>query len=241
MLVRTRAIVLRTIKYGEASFVADLLTEEYGRMSFLLHIPKTGKGKVKKQFFQPLSVLELVIDYRERKNLQHIRDVRMAVQMPGIALHPVKRALALFLQEFLYYVTRSEQRNAPLFLYIVESLSWLDMAPDGYANFHLVFMLRLSRFVGFYPNLDDFVPGCLFDLREARFVRKVPLHSDFLRSDEAARLHDLFRMNYETMHLFRMNRQDRNRITELALRYYRLHVPDMPELKCLDVLKTLFD
>ena len=98
MLVRTRAIVLRTIKYGEASFVADLLTEEYGRMSFLLHIPKTGKGKVKKQFFQPLSVLELVIDYRERKNLQHIRDVRMAVQMPGIALHPVKRALALFLQ-----------------------------------------------------------------------------------------------------------------------------------------------
>ena len=152
MLVRTRAIVLRTIKYGEASFVADLLTEEYGRMSFLLHIPKTGKGKVKKQFFQPLSVLELVIDYRERKNLQHIRDVRMAVQMPGIALHP-----------------------------------------------------------------------------------------DFLRSDEAARLHDLFRMNYETMHLFRMSRQDRNRVTELALRYYRLHVPDMLELKCLDVLKTLFD
>ena len=102
-------------------------------------------------------------------------------------------------------------------------------------------MLRLSRFVGFYPNLDDFVPGCLFDLREARFVRTVPLHPDFLRSDEAARLHDLFRMNYETMHLFRMSRQDRNRVTELALRYYRLHVPDMPELKCLDVLKTLFD
>lgn len=138
-------------------------------------------------------------------------------------------------------MTRSEQRNAPLFLYIVESLSWLDVAPDGYANFHLVFMLRLSRFVGFYPNLDDFVPGCLFDLREARFVRTVPLHPDFLRSDEAARLHDLFRMNYETMHLFRMSRQDRNRVTELALRYYRLHVPDMPELKCLDVLKTLFD
>ena len=68
-----------------------------------------------------------------------------------------------------------------------------------------------------------------------------PLHPDFLRSDEAARLHDLFRMNYETMHLFRMSRKDRNRVTELALRYYRLHVPDMPELKCLDVLKTLFD
>ena len=220
--------------------MADLLTEEYGRMSFLLHIPKTGKGKVKKQFFQPLSVLELVIDYRERKNLQHIRDVRMAVQMPGIALHPVKRALALFLQEFLYYVTRSEQRNAPLFLYIVESLSWLDMAPDGYANFHLVFMLRLSRFVGFYPNLDSGLGKAWFDMRSGCFTGSMPAHADVLQPEEADKIRLLMRLNYTTMRLLSLSRSERNRIVEVVLQYYRLHQPGFPEMKSLPVLMQLF-
>ena len=42
------------------------------------------------------------------------------------------------------------------------------------------------------------------------------------------------------MHLFSFSRNERNRCVELILKYYRLHVPDFPELKSTGVLQELF-
>lgn len=240
MLIKTKAIVLRHLKFGDSSLIVDLFTEHQGRLSFMVRIPKTQKGKLKKQLFQPMTVLEIAYDYRQRASMQHLRDARIAIPFVSIPINPVKMSLSLFLAEFLYYCTRDEQQNEPLYQYIENSISWLDAAGQSYANFHLVFMMRLSRFIGFYPNLDDYVEGCYFDLRNASFDITAPLHPDFLQPVEAARINTLIRMNYETMRLFRMNRLERNRITELILYYYRLHVPNMPELRSFDVLKELF-
>ena len=119
-------------------------------------------------------------------------------------------------------------------------MEWLDEAERDYANFHLVFMMRLSRFVGFFPNLDAFQPGACFDLRNATFTSRVPLHPDYLLPVEAAGINRLIRMDYENMHLFRLSRHERNQISDTVLRYYRIHVPDMPELKSFHVLRELF-
>lgn len=239
MLTRTRAIVLHTLKYGDASMIVDLLTETNGRLSFMVHIPKTSKGKIKKQYFQPLTIIEMEFDYRQKSELQRMRDVRVALPFSSIPFNPIKLSLALFLSEFLSQVTRGEQQNIPLYQYIENSIGWLDACEENYANFHLVFMMRLVRFLGFWPNLDDFVEGCFFDLRNASFVVEAPLHPDYLVPQEAERISRLMRMSYETMHLFRMSHHDRNRITDVALRYYRLHIPQMPELKSLEVVRGL--
>ena len=68
MLTFTGAVVLRSLKYGDGSLIVDMLTEEYGRLSFMVRIPKTSKGRLKRQLFQPLSVLRLTFDYRQRAN-----------------------------------------------------------------------------------------------------------------------------------------------------------------------------
>ena len=67
------------------------------------------------------------------------------------------------------------------------------------------------------------------------------LHSDYIAPEEAARLTRLMRMNYETMHLFAMSRMERARCLTIMNEYYRLHLPDFPVLKSLEVLKELFD
>ena len=51
----------------------------------------------------------------------------------------------------------------------------------------------------------------------------------------------LLRMNYDTIHLFAMSRGERNRCLAIINDYYRLHLPDFPILKILDVLRELFD
>ncbi|MBR1547786.1 MAG: DNA repair protein RecO [Prevotella sp.] len=245
MLVKTEAIVLHSLKYGETRLIVDMFTREAGRLSFAIPLPKTPKSRIKKQYFQPMTLLEVECDLRQNVQLQRLKEVRLLTAYQSIPFSPEKLALSLFTAEFLYHALRSEQRNEPLFCYISDSVQWLDMVQSGYANFHLTFLMRLSRFLGFYPNLEA-VGGSaepanlLFDLREGRFCTEAPLHRDFLQPDEARLIHLLMRMDFATMHLFRLSHHERNRIADVLLQYYRLHIPQFPELKSLGVLQELW-
>ena len=71
--------------------------------------------------------------------------------------------------------------------------------------------------------------------------RPVPTAArDFLQPDEAQKVQLMMRMDYATMHLFQMSHTERNRLLEVALSYYRLHLPDFPDLKSLSVLQELY-
>jgi DNA repair protein RecO (recombination protein O) len=237
MLTKTKAIVLRYLKYGEQKMIIDLLTETDGRVSVVTHIPKTQRGKLKKQYFQPLNILEVELDIHPRAQLQHLKDAHIVFPFTTIPFDPYKLSIALFLAEFIHYSTRDEQQNPTLFAYIEHSLQWLDGCTSSFANFHLVFMMRLSRFIGFFPYIEDYSPGDFFDMRAASFTTQAPLHPDFLNQEDSSKIGTLMRMNYESMHLFKMSHGDRNRIVDVLITYYRLHVPNFPELKSLAVMK----
>ena len=240
MLTKTQAIVLHSLKYGETRLIVDMFTRSQGRQSFIVSIPKSVKGKIKKQLFQPLTLLEIESDLRPKLQLQKLSDVRLASPFSSIPFDSNKLSISLFIAEFLYYALRSEQHNEPLFDYIVNSIQWLDAQTDRFANFHLVFLMRLSRFLGFYPNLDHYQTGDYFDLRESVFLSTPPVHRDFLHPQEAEKIQLMMRMDFPTMHLFRMSHQERNRLLEVSLIYYRLHLPDFPELKSVSVLQELY-
>ena len=240
MLTKTQAIVLHSLKYGETRLIVDMFTRSQGRQSFIVSIPKSVKGKIKKQLFQPLTLLEIEYDLRPKLQLQKLSDVRLASPFSSIPFDPNKLSISLFIAEFLYYALRSEQHDEPLFDYIVNSIQWLDAQTDRFANFHLVFLMRLSRFLGFYPNLDHYQAGDYFDLRESVFLPVPPVHRDFLHPQEAEKIQLMMRMDFPTMHLFRMSHQERNRLLEVSLVYYRLHIPDFPELKSVSVLQELY-
>jgi DNA repair protein RecO (recombination protein O) len=241
MLVKTEAIVLHSFKFGESRLIVEMFTREVGRLSFAIPIPKTSKGKLKKQYFQPMTLLEIECDVRQRTQLQKLKDARILTAYTSLPFSPEKLAITLFTAEFLYHALRSEQQDHLLFAYIFNSMQWLDAAPTGYANFHLTFLMHMSRFLGFYPNLDDYVDGCVFDMRAATFTLQVPIHRDFLQPEDARRIHILMRMDFPTMHLYRLNHHDRNRIVDVLLHYYRLHIPQFPELKSLSVLQELWN
>ena len=246
MLVKTEAIVLHSFKFGESKMIVDMFTREAGRLSFVVSLPKTSKSRLKKQYFQPMTLLEIECDVRQRLQLQKLKDARLLSAYASIPFSPEKLALSLFVAEFLYHALHSEQQNEPLFVYVCDSMQWLDMASAGYANFHLTFLMRLSRFLGFYPNLEvrgerrEVRGEMFFDLREGQFCTSAPTHRDFLQPDDARRIHILMRMDFPTMHLYRLSRQERNRIIDVLLQYYRLHIPQFPELKSLAVLQELW-
>lgn len=257
MLVKTEAVVLHALKYGESRLIVDMFTRETGRLSCIVPLPKTAKSRLKKQYFQPMTQIEVEVDLRQRQQLQKLKDARLLSPYASIPFSPDKLALSLFIAEFLYHALHSEQQNLPLFAYLCDSMQWLDLAEKGYANFHLTFLMHMSRFLGFYPNLDEKLERSevrserpvvrdmterevFFDMREGRFSLTVPTHRDFLQPADARRMHTLMRMDFPTMHLFRLNHNDRNRIVNVLLHYYRLHIPQFPELKSLSVLQDLW-
>lgn len=241
MLIKSKAIVLRAVKFGDRQLVVDMLTEQLGRISFFENLSKTARGKIQKQYFQPLTMLGIELDYRQNAKLQHLKNVRLESPFQSIPFDSVKLAISLFLSEFICFSTRGEQKNELLYHFVDKSLSWLDGSTGPIANFHLVFMLRTTRFVGFFPNLENYQKGDFFDMLNGTFSHVRPVGSEYILPVEASKIADLMRMSYATMHLFKMSRQERNRCCELILKYYRLHVPGFPELKSFGVLKELFE
>ena len=271
-----RGIVLRTVRYGDTSLIVDLFTESHGRMSFMASTSRAKRSVRSVSFWQPLSMVEFSAELLPNGGkLPRPSDVRTYYNYIDLPFSPIKSTLALFLAEFLSAALREEKENTPLYRYIESSLQWLDLAdsPASIANFHLAFLMHLSRFIGIYPNLD--VSGNLnpnpplsavnsplstvhcplssvnsqlstlnsqlyFDLLAGTYCDRQPSHAHFLRNEEARVLPVLFRMNYPTMHLFRLSRRERQRILHVLNEYYRLHVPGFPELKSLEILQELF-
>jgi len=242
MLQTTEGIVLRTVKYKETALLVDAYTEDLGRVTFHVALPRSKKAALRASLFQPLTLVEWVADIRPASSVFKVTEAKLAYPFASIPFDPCKSAIVLFLAEFLYRVIRDESANLALFSYLKYSLCWLDACESAFANFHLVFLMRFSRFLGLYPNLDDYSPGAYFDLLNGCFTSSCPLHHTFyLGQEESSRLLTLMRMNYDTMHLFAMNRQERARCLMVLNEFYRLHVPNFPVLKSLDVLKELFD
>jgi len=241
MQTETRAIVLRVLKYGERKLIVDLLTREGSRVSCVATLSAGKSGGMKKSVLGLLNIVDAAIDVRPNRQLQKLQSARIGIPYADIPFDARKMSIALFLAEFLYHSTRDEQHNTALYDFVQNSLLWLDASNVSFANFHLVFMMHVSRFVGFYPNANDYHAGDVFDLRAAAFAATPPQHSDYLSAADAARVNTLLRMQYATMHLFRMSHEERNHIAEIILQYYRLHVPSFPELRSFDVLKTLWE
>ena len=192
MLVKTRAVVLHTLKYGERKVIVELLCRDTGRTACIVAVPKTQKGRVQMQMLQPMTLLDVEIDVRPTAQLQHLRDVRMSSPFSTIPFMPEKLSIVLFIAEFLYHATRGEQRNEALFDYVENSIQWLDGCADSFANFHLVFMMRLARFIGFYPNVDEYQQGDFFDLRDV--IR--PKHPGEDKEWEAKKYYQVFQQKF---------------------------------------------
>lgn len=202
MLQKAEGIVLRTVKYKDTAFIADVYTDVAGRVSFMVPLPRSRKVSVKSVLFQPLSLVELEADFRPNTSIYKIKEAKSWHPFVSLPYDPYKSAIALFLSEFLCRAVRVEADNRALFSYLRHSIVWLDECRTGFANFHLVFLMRLSRFLGLYPNLEGYSEGCYFDLVNACFTSLRPSgHSHYIGPIEAARLLTLMRMNYDTMHL----------------------------------------
>lgn len=241
MLDKTRGIVLHSIQYNDKHNIIYMYTERFGRVSYLVPRTKGRKSSIPQALFMPLSVLEMEVEHKNNRELHRIKEARPLVALPQLSCNPVKNVLALFLAEVLYRVVRESEPDAKLFDFIIRSVCLLDISEKGVANFHIVFLLRLLHYLGIFPNAESFHTGCYFDMLNAVFTHSLPMHRHYLNVRESGIFFQLLRISYENMHTYAFSRADRVAIINRIIEYYRLHVPEFPEIKSVFVMQGIFN
>jgi DNA repair protein RecO (recombination protein O) len=245
MLLKTKALVLRSVKYGETSLVVTMFTELAGIQSYLVNGVRTisNKGTAKAALFQPSAILDLVAYHNEFKNLQRLKEYKWAFLYRHILSDVMKNAVALFMIELLGKCLKQPEPNPDLFYFTEDALHHLDEANEKMtANFPLFFALHLAVFFGFRisENYEDENALAYLDLQEGCFTANQPEHHHYLMDKEAAAVaHILKIMHPSELNDLNLNQETRRRMIHAIELYYAFHVPEFGSLKTLPVLREI--
>ena len=240
MQIKTSGIVLHSIKYSDSGTIITVYTQQFGKVSYMVHGVNKKKSVNPAAFLQPLSMVEMDVYHTPGKNIQRLKEMRMSHPFTGIPFNPVKNSLALFISEVLFRTLRQTEPDENLYLFLENSILQLDYSETSMSNYHLVFLLKLTRYLGFEPNQDNELVN-YFDLMNGVFMKEKPQHSHFVLPDITADFISILNTDYLSMQYLVFTRDRRANLLQNIVEYYQLHIPDFHGLHSLPVLQSLFD
>ena len=226
MLFNTRAIVLRFVKYGETSIISTIYTEEFGLSSYIINGVRSKRSKGKIALFQPLSLLDMVVYQKEGRDINRLSEVKNLDPLNDLRSDITKSSIGLFISEVLNKCIKEESPNEQLFQYLFDSIQLLNRLDSNYENFHLIFLLKLSKFLGFEPQ------------NSAVFYADI----ESLSSDSTSANREIMNrlINDGFTSKLKISSQTRSLLLSDILNFYRVHI-DLPTLKSVKILHTILN
>ena len=236
MLVKTKAIVISSLKYQEKSLIVKCFTLSDGLKSYFVRDAfSSRKSNQKIAYFQPFSILEIEAVHKNKGTLENFKEIKLAIPFQTIHNSVTKSTIVLFLSEMMHYSIHEEEENEALFTYLETALLWLD-THDEIANFHLIFLLEVTKYLGFYPDIND-VNLPYFEMTEGIFTPFNAISS--LSEHETQLFKKLLELKFEsdlkTFHVI-----ERQILLKVLINYYSFHLEGFRKPKSLDVLKEVF-
>lgn len=246
--VKTRAIVLQSIKYGDSSLIVKMLTEEMGIQSFMVKGVYGKKSKMKAALFQNMMLLDIVAEIGG-SSLGFIKDISLSHYYRSISSDFKKTTILIFISELLSKSIAESEPDEVMFNYIYSSMLWLDEAESGYADFPIIFAMRLSYHLGFFPNLDTYTEGSCFDLLDGNFKRgnnndiyqiDAELSKAFYQLSVISSQQNLSRLSQVFSLSGSLILSTRRQLLEAVVTYYKLHSDNVREIKSIEVLREMY-
>lgn len=225
MQIKTRAIVISTMKYKDTSLIVRMYTEELGSRSYIVSGVRKAKGKISPGLFQPFTLLEIIAYEKVNQDLHRLSDAKIDQHYNNIPFNLKKMTVIIFLSELLGKILREEDQNKPLYHYIHQSMLSYDIAKDTSPDFHIIFLYHLARYCGLeIENAATFV-----HLLEDKGIR-LALSQPELESFDA--------LIHQQKPL--VDNGLRKKILLAIVQYYQNYLVAFTELKSLKVLAEVF-
>lgn len=239
MLSTTNAIVLSKIKYRDNDLIVKCYTQEHGIISFLVRgVLKAKKSNTKAAYFQLLSQIQVVFNYTKTRSLYTLKEVKTNTIYTSLHSHILKSSVVMFLSEILATTLQEEEKNEALYSYLETTLLWFD-ADNEYANFHLLFLLKLTKYLGFYPDISK-IDYSYFNLEDGSFQMKdYGKHS--ISGENLTLLKNLLGIKFDALHTIKINAQKRQSFLNMILLYFELHLGSFRTPKSLQIFNQVFN
>lgn len=221
MISKTRGIVFRFTKFQETSIIVSIFTEQFGLQSYIVNGVRSKTAKNKIALYQPLTLLNLVVYHRERVNIERIKEVSCLHPYRTLTSDVKKSTLGIFINELLNKTVKEESHAGDIFQFIFDSLVVLDALDARYENFHLIFMLKLARFLGFGASHVNEIVGGRIAEPDTENILALLLNADY---DTTLNISNL----------------QRKIALDLLVKFYQEHMEQLGEIKSLQILRDVF-
>jgi DNA repair protein RecO (recombination protein O) len=222
MLHKTKGIVFRFIKYGDTSIIVSIFTEVFGLQTYIVNGVRTKSAKGKMALYQPLTLLDMVVYHKENATILRIKEIQCTYHYQSI-FHDIKKStIAMFLNEMINKSVKEQSHTEELCQFFFESFEILDKLAGNYENFHIVFLIRMSRYLGFGPqNAHEILSGRMLDSDGEEILQQC--------------------MSLEYGEPLRMTHMQRRNLMDALVRFYRTHIENFGEVKSIQVLREVLE
>lgn len=241
MIIKTRGIVFKAIKYSESSMIVDIYTEEKGLRKYIISGVRSKRAKVSASLLQAMTLVDLVVYHRDDRPMTRIKEIRPAFIYQTIPFDIQRGAVGLFMIEVAQKAIRESEENQQLFEFLFESFCYLDRTEHSIANLHLHFLLELSTFLGFMPGEICSAEQPYFNLKDGVFVTYAPTHRHYLSKEDSMVLYQLLETSQTKCHTVPMNRVMRHSLLKNLLIYYQLHIENFPTINSHTILQEIME
>jgi DNA repair protein RecO (recombination protein O) len=225
MLITTRGIVFRFTKFRETSIIANIYTEELGLNSYIVNSVRSAKSKFKIGYFEPLSLVDITCYHQANRDINRISEIKSAYPLHSLRQDIYKSAISMFIAEVLNKCIIERDKNIDLFGFLFNSILSLEKSEKN-NSFHLQFMIKLAQYLG-------------FGIHEPESLINNAINPQFFDNPKNMRMMQML-IEEEITKTPKISSEARNTLLSELIHYYRLQL-DMPKLKSLEVLQTVFN
>lgn len=236
MLTTTNAIILNRTKYGDNAIICSVYTLEYGKQNYIIKNSLYKKNKA--IYLHPLQILEFEVDLKEGKTLFAVKAASSTYTFREIPFDIYKSTISVFISQLLNSLIKEESANKDLYNFIKNSCIYLDSIDKDFANFHLFFMIRLSQYLGYYPNNNYSKENIYFNLEKGAFT---DIQTEKCTGPNSSKIiHQLLDLKLNSLDSLKLSQSSRNIILDSLVNYFELHNDKRLSIKSLAVIREIF-
>ena len=152
-IIRTEAVVLRSLDYGETSQIVTLFTQEKGKLGVMAkgaRRPKSSFGAT----LQPMAYTQVVFYYKPTRTLQTLSESSHVESFHSLRRDLKSITVGLRIVELVDALMEEEDAQPEVFALLVRTLRQLDIAETRVTNLWLYAQLRLAQMLGVAPAVE---------------------------------------------------------------------------------------
>ncbi|QSE97795.1 DNA repair protein RecO [Fulvivirga lutea] len=218
MLHKTKGVVLKYFKYRDTSIIAKVYTEEFGLQSYIVNGVRSARAKGKIALFQPLTLLNMVVYKKPNSGIQRISEMNCSTPLNSMPYDIVKSSIGVFISEVLYKCIKEDEADESLFNFISRTILSLDAQKEINLNFHLIFLIQLSHYLGIGITTTN----------QFMYIDS---------ANEVEKLEELINSEFDSRHS--IPNSLRRAILDDLLQFYRTHIDIPGEFKSIEILRAV--